>query len=57
MLHAIFLLAIIGVLVYCIVTMLPMPAPFRTAIIAIASIFALILVFQAIGVDTGFHLK
>lgn len=57
MLHAIFLLAIIGVIVYCIVTILPMPQPFKTAIIALASIFALIIVFQALGVNTGFSLN
>ena len=42
-------LAIFGLVVYLIVTYIPMPAPVRTVIIAIAVIFLILWTLNAIG--------
>ena len=51
MIGLILTLAVIGLLVYLIVTFIPMPAPFRTIIIAIAAIVAIIYLIQVLGFD------
>lgn len=56
MIHAIILLAFLGFFLWAVTALLPMPAPFKTAIIGIGCLFALLIVLQALGIDTGFHL-
>ena len=51
MIGLILTLAVIGLLVYLIVTFIPMPQPFRTIIIAIAAIVAIIYLIQVLGFD------
>jgi len=57
MIHAVILLAVIGFIIWMVTSLLPMPAPFKTAIIGLGCLFALLIVLQALGVNTGFHLE
>jgi len=46
-------IAIIGVVVWCIVTLIPMPSQFKTAIVVIAVVCVVIYVLRAFGLFTG----
>lgn len=51
MIGLILTLAIVGFLVYLIVTYIPMPEPFKKVIIAIVVIVLIIYVIRLLGVD------
>ena len=53
MLTIIFTLAIIGLIVWLILTYVPMPEVFKTVITIIVVIFAVLLLFQALGHPIG----
>lgn len=57
MVHALILLAFIGFFIWLITSMIPMAQPFKTAIIGLGCLFALLIVLQALGIYTGFHLE
>lgn len=57
MIHAILVVAFIGFIVWAITALLPMPAPFKQVIVGLACLIALVVVLQAVGVDTGFRLN
>lgn len=50
MIALVLLLAIIGFLVYLVVTYIPMPQPFKTAIIVIVVICLVIYVLRLLGI-------
>lgn len=53
MLELIVYVAIIGLIVWAITALIPMPAPFKTVIYVIAAIFCLLLLLRVVG---GLHL-
>jgi hypothetical protein len=55
MLTLILTIAIVGLVVWFITTYIPMPAAFRTAIIAIAALFLLLYVLGAFGLIDSRH--
>lgn len=57
MIHAILVVAFIGFIVWAITMILPMPPVFKQVIIGLACLIALVVVLQAVGVETGFHLN
>lgn len=53
MLELIVYVAIIGLIVWAITALIPMPPPFKTVIYVIAGIFCLLLLLRVVG---GLHL-
>ena len=47
------MIAVIGLIAYTLITLIPMPQPMRTVIIAVAVLIAIILVVRAFGLDAG----
>lgn len=45
------LIAVVGFVVYLLVTLVPMPAPFQTAIIGIAILVVVLVLLRIIGFD------
>lgn len=57
MLELIVYIAILGVIVWGITTLVPMPAPFKTVIYVIAVVLCLLLLLRVLGgVSGGVHL-
>lgn len=50
MIGLILTLALLGLIVYLVVTYIPMPAPFRQVIIVIAAIFLILYVMSVMGI-------
>lgn len=55
MLELIISVAIVGVVVWCIVTLIPMPSQFKTVIVVIAMVCVVIYVLRAFGLFAGGH--
>lgn len=53
MIALIIYIAIIGLIVWAITTLIPMPPPFKTIIFVIAGIFCLLILLRVLGVSTG----
>lgn len=51
MIELILTIALVGFLVYLLVTFVPMPPPFKTVIIAVAAIFLIIWMVRILGLD------
>ena len=51
MLELILLIALLGFVVYMVVTYVPMPQPFKTAIIVVVALFLVIYVVRLFGLD------
>jgi sulfite exporter TauE/SafE len=49
-------IALVGVIVYCLTTFIPMPAPFQKAIYIVASVGLLLYLLQYFGLWNGFEL-
>ena len=49
MINLILGLALLGLLVYLIITYIPMPAPFKNVIVVIAVVFLILIVMHAVG--------
>ena len=47
------MLAVIGLIAYVLISIVPMPQPMRTVIIAVAILIAIILIVRAFGLDAG----
>lgn len=47
------LVALIGAIAWAVTTFIPMPAPFKTLVIAIAGLFAILVVLRAFGLFDG----
>lgn len=45
--------ALIGVIAWAIVTFIPMPAPFKTLVVAVAGIVAILVILRAFGLLGG----
>ncbi len=48
-------IALIGLIAWAIVTFIPMPPKFATAIYVLAGIFVLLYILQVFGLISGFH--
>ncbi len=46
-------IAVIGMIVYFVTTLIPMPAVFKTVIVAVACLVVLLIVLRALGVDVA----
>jgi hypothetical protein len=57
MLSLIVTIAIVGLIVYLITTLVPMPPPFKTIIYVIACLWLLMLVIQTFGLDIPLHIR
>jgi hypothetical protein len=44
-------IAIIGLVVWLIISLIPMPQPFKTAVIAVGLLIVLLVVIRAFGID------
>ena len=51
MLELILLIPLLGFVVYMVVTYVPMPQPFKTAIIVVVALFLVIYVVRLFGLD------
>jgi hypothetical protein len=51
MIELLLTIALVGFLVFLLVTYVPMPAPFKTVIIAVAAIFLIIWMVRILGLD------
>lgn len=51
MLELMLLLALVGFVVYMVVTYIPMPPPFKTAIIVIVALCLIVYVMRLFGLD------
>jgi hypothetical protein len=49
------LIAIIGVVVWAVTTLIPMPPQFRTAIYVVSVLFLAVYILHAFGLFSGFH--
>jgi len=50
LIELIIIIAIVGFLIYALTTYVPMPAPFKTAIIVVAVIVLILYVLRALGI-------
>lgn len=50
MIEALIILVVIGVILYFVTTYIPMPAPFKTAILIIGALFCLIYLLNVLGI-------
>ena len=50
MISLILTLALLGLIVYLVVTYIPMPAPFRQIIIVIAAVFLILYIMNVLGI-------
>jgi polyferredoxin len=53
LIQLILILAILGFALWLLITYVPMPAPIKTVIMAIAAVGLIILLLQTVGVHTG----
>lgn len=47
------LVALIGVIAWAITAFIPMPTPFKTLVVAVAGIFAILVILRAFGLFDG----
>ena len=53
MISLLVMIAVVGLIAYVIITLIPLPPPMRTVIVAVAVLIVIILVVRAFGLDTG----
>ena len=53
MISLLVMIAIVGLIAWVLIQMVPMPQPMRTVIIAVAVLIVIVLVVRAFGLDTG----
>jgi hypothetical protein len=53
LIQLIVILAVLGFALYMVLTYVPMPQPVKTVIVGIAVLALVVLILQAIGVDSG----
>lgn len=53
----IIILAVVGFALWVLLTYVPMPDVIKKVIIGIAALILVILLLQAVGVDTGFNVR
>lgn len=57
MVHAIFVIAVIGFIVWAFNIFVPMDGRFKQVIIGLACLIAFFVLLQALGIDTGVNAK
>lgn len=55
LIQLIVIIAVVGLFVWAITTLLPMPAPFKNAIYVLAVVFLALFLLNAFGLLSGFH--